>query len=128
MIADSVLAACKHFDPQCWSDLHKDAYGFRPRGDLSAKSAAELDEIWLATQRALAVEMEASRASEEAGGKRLSEELDKMVEDHGITRADALRWLMQAEGLEAGERGEVEHLCYLYGAPWAMAEELAALC
>lgn len=123
MFSTDIIENCKHFDPAVFSDLYKDAHGFRPRFSLSGKTSEELDELWLATERALEREMEWAAEREQIGKQRLTADIDALAAEHGIGRRDALRWIMQAHGLTEGDEG-VEEVVAIYGAPYAMAAEL----
>jgi hypothetical protein len=91
-----------------YSDMHKDAYGFRPRNggvhcpvtpEDYAAAFEELGGIIAAR------EDEEAAISAKAIAK-LEEELTDLQHDHGISREDALRWWFEAEGCEDAQDRE----------------------
>ena len=106
-------------------DGHKDAYGFRNRGyDFDSMSMAEL-------------EAEADRISDaiEAENKRMDEmyarntadfekQVAKYLEMAG-SREAAIRWILQAEGLE--KEYDAGYICYSLGLPYKMEGEFKQL-
>ena len=106
-------------------DGHKDAYGFRNRGyDFDSMSMAEL-------------EAEADRISDaiEAENKRMDEmyarntaEFEKQVAKYlemAGSREAAIRWILQAEGLE--KEYDAGYICYSLGLPYKMEGEFKQL-
>lgn len=107
-----VLAQCQHFDPQIWSDLYKDAMGFRPRFDLSDYSASDLDRLWNDTCVALDETMEREKIAHADALVRFNQRIERMVTEYGAQDRDqAMRWISQAEGCE----GDYEHLLWGQG-------------
>tara|TARA_Y100000022_G_scaffold189743_1_gene189291 strand:+ start:183 stop:686 length:504 start_codon:yes stop_codon:yes gene_type:complete len=106
-------------------DGHKDAYGFRNRGyDFDSMSMAEL-------------EAEADRIGDaiEAENKRMDEmyarntadfekQVAKYLEMAG-SREAAIRWILQAEGLE--KEYDAGYICYSLGLPYKMEGEFKQL-
>ncbi len=106
-------------------DGHKDAYGFRNRGyDFDSMTMAEL-------------EAEADRISDaiEAENKRMDEmyarntadfekQVAKYLEMAG-SREAAIRWILQAEGLE--KEYDAGYICYSLGLPYKMEGEFKQL-
>ena len=91
------------------SDAHKDAYGFRPSGDLyrhwatltDAEIAKVEDDLIAAVERAIDEE----KAAHEAAALHFEAHLAGLMADHGIDRATAIRWDIQAEGAEEDVAG-----------------------
>lgn len=107
-------------------DGHKDAYGFRNRGyDFDSMSMAEL-------------EAEADRISDaiEAENKRMEEmyayntaKFEKLVAKYEAmagSRKSAIRWILQAEGLE--NEWDTGYICYSLGLPYSMQDEFKGFC
>ena len=106
-------------------DGHKEAYGFRNRGyDFDSMSMAEL-------------EAEADRIGDaiEAENKRMDEmyarntadfekQVAKYLEMAG-SREAAIRWILQAEGLE--KEYDAGYICYSLGLPYKMEGEFKQL-
>ena len=106
-------------------DGHKDAYGFRNRGyDFDSMSMDEL-------------KAEADRIGEaiEAENKRMDEmyarntaEFEKQVAKYlemAGSREAAIRWILQAEGLE--KEYDAGYICYSLGLPYKMEGEFKQL-
>ena len=91
---------CERFDPQIFSDLYKDAYGFRPRFSLDDYSYEELDELWDETLEAQQEEMKREEELQERNFKIFKNRLDKMMSQHNISKATALRWMIDADMIE----------------------------
>lgn len=108
------------FDDDLISDLHKDAYGFRPNegfwADWRSMGAAEKQATWDQLVSAL---QDAQRAEAEAETRAIAK-FEKRVASlmaHGAKdRSMAIRWLMDASVGE-GIRDE-EYFCYLNGLPY----------
>jgi len=107
------------FDNDTVSDLHKDAYGSRPGagwwGRWHAMSDAMKQEEWDHLLAAAEREANEEREAEERARVRWDAHINQMMLDHGIDRATALRWDMQAMG--AG--GDEGYYCYLWGISYA---------
>jgi hypothetical protein len=82
-----------------FSDLHKDAYGFRPSpGQWAAwaeMSEADLDEVEADLYKASAASAEAEAEAEAYAALRFEKYLSKLQADFRIDRATALRWDME---------------------------------
>lgn len=98
---NEVLAECQSFDPQIWSDLHKDAYGYRPRADMSHMSANELDQLWDFACFDLQTAMTRERREQEDALARFQNRLRFIQSEYGAKdQEQAMRWIAQAEGCE----------------------------
>jgi len=109
------------------SDLSKDATGGRLRFDWAAMSDEELQGWWDyltdEAERTGALEAEHNAAALVEYETRLN----AMVKDHGISKADAIRWDMQAEGVTENHEQEFEHYLYKLGlgfGDWAPYKDL----
>lgn len=117
------------FDYDVFSDLYKDAYGFRPRGhEFYAPETTDerRQEIWDFTVRALDAEMSREKAEQAAAAERFEARIAKTLELGAADRETAIRWLMDADGVD-GDVGYFEYLNGLeYGyvngvKPWMVA-------
>ena len=83
-----------------FSDLHKDAYGFRPRGAIweawLAMTPAELDSEEARMQRDVETAIEEELANEAANAVSFEAHIGKLMADFSIDRATAIRWDLQA--------------------------------
>ena len=100
---------------QCiYWDMHKEAYGFRPRGiDTSTWTEEEfIAEFEQLDAMIKADEVERSR-SEALAISRFEAQVAAWIPSAG-SREDAIRWIHEAEG----SNGDDEFLCYLLGLPY----------
>jgi hypothetical protein len=83
-----------------FSDMHKDAYGFRPRGAIVeawlAMSPWELDAEEARLQREIEISIEEDARAEAAAALRFEAHIGKLMADFSIDRADAIRWDIEA--------------------------------
>ena len=84
------------FDDNIFSDLHKDAYGFRPRGHEYYEAApARKQEIWVKVCEDLEVAQdEEGRRAQEAIAE-FEAEIQENIEYGAGDRKTALRWMTQ---------------------------------
>jgi len=106
------------FDEHTVSDLHKDAYGFRPSGcwwsNWNTMSDAEKQEEWDQLVESMKTR-EASRIEgEQQAIVRFETLVTKTVTAGAASRADAIKWLMQGEGVN----GDTNYFEYLMGIPY----------
>ena len=100
---------------EIYSDMHKDAYGFRPRFDYSTwtleKFNAEFELMGQIIEADNKVEQENQAQSAHDFEMRVLSLLQTGAKD----RAMALRWIHEAEG----SNGDDEYLCFLLGLPYS---------
>ncbi len=106
------------YDEDSFSDLHKDAYGFRPsQANYEAWAVAD-DDGKQAMWDSLLVVLERTIAEEEAHEQRCIEafelQVTRTMEAGAESREQAIRWLMDAS--EWG--GDRDYFCYLHGLPY----------
>lgn len=103
------------FDWQIASDLHKDAYGFRPSQGTWARwkamSEAELTAEWDRLCRDLDAEVDRENAAFAAAEVAFEAHIAKLTADYGISRETAIRWDMDAMGIDAEDT-------QFYGMDW----------
>ena len=103
------------YDEDTYSDLHKEAYGFRPRGATYARweamtpaeKQAEWDYLCDASERSAREE----RAEEIRCAKVLEERIAETISIGAGDRETAIRWI--AEGEDASD--DMDYLCYKLG-------------
>lgn len=87
-----------------YSDMHKDAYGFRPRegGLHNPVTLADYD-VAFDEMQAVIRENEAREADRAAAAlEAVRGEIADLQQQHGIDRETALRWWFEAEGRNDG--------------------------
>jgi hypothetical protein len=114
------------FDENIVSDLHKDAYGFRPSGSwwMMWNEASDLrrQEIWDDLIDALRAEQEYEAERHARAIERFEGLVSKTIEHGAADRETALRWIMDAS--ECND--DWEFLCHVYGLPYGFFNKLEA--
>ena len=96
-------------------DMHKDAYGVRPRGiDTSSWTEADFEAEFVILAQAIEQENIVRKASEERAEHDFEMRVLGLLQTGAKDRAMALRWIHEAEG----SNGDDEYLCYLIGLPY----------
>jgi hypothetical protein len=105
------------FDENSISDLHKDAYGFRPSESFwSAFAAFNPDQkqaLWDSMIADLKRSMEEDRVMQEEAVVKFEDRVDNLMHD-GTTRKRVIEWLMDADE----SLGDVDYFEYLNGLPY----------
>jgi len=106
---------------QVFSDLHKDALGFRPRDRACLFTSVEdFDQTW----EYLLKELDAANAAEAAAEKMAIARFQERVELTtsiviNATKADAIRLMVDADGLLDDFRaGDLDYIDYHWGLPY----------
>ena len=119
------MTATYTFDDSIVSDLHKDAYGCRPRGDFWSRwTAASQDEKQAIWDDLIDCARETARLEKQREERQV--ELFEVrvlftMESGAATRADAIRWIIQAEGME--DEYDMGYVCYCLGLPYSYEDE-----
>lgn len=112
------------FDEQCFSDLHKDAFGFRPSSAWWAWLKIATDDEKQYEWDGLIHEMgqrEVQRAAaEKAAGLRFETLVARSIEAGAKTRDDAIRWLMDSD---SSVRDDISYFEYLMGIPYGYLKD-----
>lgn len=110
------------FDVDTVSDLHKDAFGFRPSElfweEWIGATDAQKQEIWDSLERALEVSMEIERENEQRAIERFEALVRVNINAGAEDRETALRWIMDNTKCN----GDWEFLCWEYGLPYRYFE------
>jgi len=110
------------FDDRIVSDLHKDAYGCRP-GELfwyqwktvtDDQKQSIWDNLCVDLDREIARETEA----QDRACVRFESRIEQLIGLGAIDRTMAIRWILQAEDLDASEYPPYEELEYRLGLPY----------
>ena len=110
-----------------YSDAYKDAYGFRPRG-MSGECWNSVE--WLKEElKFLDGEIARRIAEAEEDGKVAVEIFEKtvtsMIEAGAKDRETALRWIFEAEEIDATSAFDLEHFCFNRGLPYNYFKKVA---
>lgn len=113
------------FDENIVSDLHKDAYGFRPGtrfwGFWDSATDAEKQAEWDLLIKALERRIEEDAAQEKACIAQFEQLVSKSIAAGAANRETALRWIMDASTCN----GDWEFLCYEHGLPYSYFRQAA---
>ena len=108
------MTTVEQYACQYW-DMHKDAYGFRPRGiDTSTWTEADFEAEFKVLGEAIDREEIARKASEAEAVTKFEQHVTNTICMGAGDRATALRWIMDA----SGANGDWEYLCYDLGLPY----------
>jgi hypothetical protein len=116
------------YDEDIVSDLHKDAWGFRPSSywwyRWNEGSDASKQSMW----NSLIVDLEVAMANQKAAYDDAKSEYEARLAEYisigAKDRATAIRWLVQSlELTEADKWYGAEYICYTLGLPNSMQSE-----
>ena len=104
------------FDDSIFSDLHKDAYGFRPRGHEYFEAAPERkQEIWVQTIEAMEASQEEESRREQEAVAEFKAQITRVIEAGAGDRITALRWMIQPAGETFRLEQDVEYWVFNQG-------------
>ena len=99
---------------QYW-DMHKDAYGFRPRNtDTSGWTEADFEAEFKCLGEVIVREDAARKEAEASAVVRFEAQIDSLISAGAVSREAALNWIREAEG----SNGDDDYLCFLLGLPY----------
>jgi len=105
---------------QCtYSDFHKDAYGFRPRNDVSNWTLEDFDREFAIFARVCEENRIQEAAAEAEAIVRFEDRVTNLMHT-GTNRARVIAWLMDAEGAN----GDFEYFCFTQGLPYGYFKEM----
>lgn len=121
------------FDENIVSDLHKDAYGFRPSSYFWDNWKNSTDDqkqvIWDDLLRELDAEMERERNAQLQAVAAFETMVQRNLEHGAQSREDAIRWVVQGLGLDEMDlRYGGSRVCYELGLPFAMESLFDDIC
>lgn len=106
------------FDANIVSDLHKDAYGFRPSAywwEIWSESTDEQKQgTWDDLIDQLNYSMEQEKQAQARAIDRFEHLVAKTIEHGAADRETALRWIMDSSDCN----GDWEYLCWQHGLPY----------
>lgn len=112
------------FDDMIVSDLHKDAYGRRPSSGWWAEwnsfTPDQKQKGWDRMCEVLEENEEIERKRAIRSYKQWNQHIYGIEIGQGISRADAIRWDMQAEDAN----GDIGYYCYIWGLSYSTEGEI----
>ena len=107
------MSALEQAQSQFW-DMHKDAYGFRPRGiDTSTWTLEQFDAEFKVLGEVIEREEIARKAAEAEAVAKFEDRVAALMHT-GTDRERVIAWLMDAEGAN----GDSEYFCFTQGLPY----------
>ena len=106
---------------EIYSDMHKDAYGFRPRNDVSAWTLEDFEAEFAIMQKVIKEDMEREAAEQEQAVHDLEMRLQSLMMMGAKSRDMAIGWLHQAYDTN----GDDEYLCYFLNIPYGYFKKAA---
>ena len=121
----TTLEALERDELECYIyDAHKTAFGVKGRHyDFKAMSLQELKDEADYISRACDEQMELEARMEKEATERFEASVAEYQQMAG-SRKDAIRWLLQAEGLD--KEHDPGYICYHLGLPYSMDREFKA--
>jgi hypothetical protein len=108
------MTVLEQYACQYW-DMHKDAYGFRPRGvDTSTWSEADFEAEFVQLSKVIERENEVRVAAEEKATIDFEMRVQGLLMSGAKSYEMALRWIHEAEGTG----GDDEYLAWTVGLPY----------
>jgi hypothetical protein len=104
---------------------HKDAFGVKGRHyDFNSMSTEELRAEADYISRSVKEQMELEARMEREAVERFEASIEEYMQMGAEDRATAIRWLLQAEGLD--KEYDAGYICYNLGLPYSMEKEFEA--
>lgn len=105
------------YSDDCFSDLHKDVYGFRPRGALmdnwNAMNADQKQTLWNCLCEELEENTKAEKAAEVVAIEKFEARIQDVIELGAGNRTNALLWMTSTETFYHIQ--DVEHFVWEQG-------------
>ena len=108
------MSTLEQYACQFW-DMHKDAYGVRPRGiDTSSWTEADFEAEFVSLSQNIDANYKQQLAQEAVAQHDFEMRVLSLLQTGAKDREMALRWIHEAEG----SNGDDEYLCFLLGLPY----------
>ena len=98
-----------------YSDMHKDAYGFRPRFDYNTWTLEKFNAEFELIGRIIEDYNKVKQENQAQAAHDFEMRVLSLLQTGAKDRAMALRWIHEAEG----SNGDNEYLCFLLGLPYS---------
>jgi hypothetical protein len=108
------MSTLEQYACQYW-DMHKDAYGVRPRGiDTSYWTEADFEAEFVVLSKTIDENYKVQLEQEAKAQHNFEMRVQGLLMSGAKDRTMALRWVHEAEG----SNGDDDYLCYLIGLPY----------
>ena len=98
-----------------YSDMHKDAYGFRPRFDYNTWTLEKFNAEFKLMGRIIEDDNKVKQENQAQAAHDFEMRVLSLLQTGAKDRAMAVRWIHEAEG----SNGDNEYLCFLLGLPYS---------
>ena len=106
---------------ETYSDMYKDAYGFRPRNDVSHWTLEDFEKEFEQLSATIMADLEREKKEQEQAVKNFEDRVTATMKLGAGDRETAIRWIDTAE--DAG--GDREYLCFLLNLPYGYFKKAA---
>jgi hypothetical protein len=96
---------------EIYSDMHKDAYGFRPRFDFSTWTLDKFNSQFEIMGKIIEADNQLQNEQQAEAAHDFELRIQSLLMSGAKNRAMAVRWIHEAEG----SNGDDEYLCFLLG-------------
>ena len=108
------MSTLEQYACQYW-DMHKDAYGVRPRGiNTTEWTEADFEAEFVILAQTIDANYKEQLAQEEVAKHDFEMRMLSLLQTGAKDREMAMRWIHEAEG----SNGDDEYLCFLLGLPY----------
>ena len=115
------MTVLEQYACQFW-DMHKDAYGVRPRGvDTSSWTEEQFEAEFVSLSETIDANYKQQLAQEAVAQHDFEMRVLSLLQTGAKDRAMALRWIHEAEG----SNGDDEYLCFCLGLPYGYFRKAA---
>ena len=106
---------------EIYRDMHKDAYGFRPRFDYSTWTLEQFNAEFEQMGRIIEADNKVEKENQEKAAHDFEMRVLSLMQVGAKNRAMAVRWIHEAEG----SNGDDEYLCFLLGLSYGYFRKVA---
>ena len=106
---------------EIYSDMHKDAYGFRPRFDYSTWTLDKFNSQFELMGQIIEADNKVEKENQEKSAHDFEMRVLSLLQTGAKDRTMAVRWIHEAEG----SNGDDEYLCFLLGLSYGYFRKVA---
>lgn len=104
-----------------FSDMYKDAHGFRPRFDCSDWTEEDFKDQFAYLDRVIKANYKEQAGREALAIIEFEQRMTNMIESYSIDRQTAMKWVHEAEET----RGDDDYLCWTLSLPYGYFRKAA---
>lgn len=107
-----------------YSDMYKDVHGFRPRG-YTTMSESELEKALDSLSAELESVIDEEQADQQRAVAKFEASVESTIASGATDRKTAIKWLLEADGLEADSSFDREHYEFRRGLPYGYLNQVS---